>query len=119
MGETGNSAIERFKAISKGIAVLKPGPHVLLIVFQLHVDGFNEESRIFIRNLSCLESISKYGIVVFTKTDIVDKDRTETKRKIESSKELSELLNISSRRFILFDNKIDNQGQVKDLLKIV
>lgn len=50
---------------------------------------------------------------------MIDKDRTKTKRNIENSKELSELLNISSRRFILFDNKIDKQDQVEDLLKIV
>lgn len=115
--ETGSCSTNRFNGINKAIDLLKPGPHVLIIVFSL--DVFNEESRIFIRNLKCLESISKYGIVVFTKADMAGKNVTETNRKIEKSKELGELLNLSNHRFLLFNNSNCDQNQVEDLLNLV
>lgn len=114
--ETGSNAdIDRFLGLKNGIKMLAPGPNVLILVTP--VDRYNEENNFLVSSLNCLEGISKYTIVVFTKADATKNPITS--EMISQSEPLRELLAFSEGRFQLFNNLNKDEQQVQNLMKMV
>ncbi|CAC5396470.1 unnamed protein product [Mytilus coruscus] len=110
-----NPDIDRFWGLKNGIEMLAPGPNVLILVTP--VDRYNEENNFLVGSLSCLEGISKYTIVIFTKVDTTK--NPITREMISKSETLRDLLALSEGRFQLFNNVNKDEQQVQNLMKMV
>lgn len=92
-------------------------PTVLLFVSP--IDRFTEESKMMVRCLKQLPDIQKYIIVIFTYSDQLKKSFSETKQNIKSGCMLKDLMTLSSRRFVLFNNTTNDENQVHELFKCI
>lgn len=110
-----NPSIDVFGDLKSGIEMLKPGPNVLIIV--IPVDRYDSKTKLFVSCLQCLQGISKYTIIVFTKAD--GDSTKDHRREISQSEHTRGLLNLSEERFVLFNNKVKDEKQVKDLMEFV
>ncbi|CAC5408664.1 unnamed protein product [Mytilus coruscus] len=110
-----NPDTDRFWGLKNGIELLTPGPNVLILVTQ--VDRYNEANNFLVHCLNCLEGISKYIIVVFTKGDT--SKNSNTRGMISKSENLRDLLALSDGRFQLFDNTNKDDQQVQTLMNMV
>ncbi|VDI70134.1 Hypothetical predicted protein [Mytilus galloprovincialis] len=111
------TAKELFPGLANSLSLLHPGPHIVLVTLSL--DRINEDLDHMIQCLKCLENLSRHVIVVLTKIDQIEKDRTGWKQEIFQSENLSELLEFCGKRVVLFDNTSKSENQVRELLDVV
>lgn len=96
--------------------MLKPGPNIFLLT--VSVERYTEDHRFMVRFLQQLPEIFKFAIVAFNRIDDLHMSKPDIRKKINESENLQELLQISSRRFVLFDNTIDDESQINDFVEM-
>lgn len=115
--KTRRTAEELFPGLKKSIMLLPPGPHIVLVVLPL--DRTNDDLHHMIHCLKCFENLSRHVIVILTKVDKIEKDRSGWKQEIFESENLSELLEFCGNRVVSFDNTSKSEQQAKELLDTV
>lgn len=110
-------AKEFLSGLKEGFEMATGAPIILLLVQS--IDRFTENSKMMVRCLKQLPDIQKYAIVIFTGSDKIQGPLSETKQKIRNSQLLKELMELSSYRFVLFNNCSDDENQVHELFKCV
>ncbi|XP_018517443.1 GTPase IMAP family member 9 [Lates calcarifer] len=106
------------REISKCINMSAPGPHAILLVIK--VGPFTEEERDAIRKVEEVfgPDAWKYTIILFTHGDRVESDFDQ--QLTEEGDKLQWILKKVGHRYHVFNNlKINDRGQVLDLLKKV
>ncbi|VDI83547.1 Hypothetical predicted protein [Mytilus galloprovincialis] len=105
-----------FSSLKLGFEMLAPGPNVFLLI--LPIQRYSDDSKLMVECLDKYDDIRRHVIVIFTCLDKVEQSLEKTKQDVIASESLRELLQFASGRFILFNNRIADRNQVKNLLGI-
>lgn len=111
-----NKLDETFFNLKNAVRMLEPGPNIFLLV--VPVERFTEDQNFMVRFLQQLQDISKFTIVVFDRVDCLQEAKSTIMKHINDSNNLEELLQLSSRRFVLLDNTSTDEMQVKNLFEM-
>lgn len=99
--------------LRRAVKMLEPGPNIFLLV--VSVERYTEDHRFMVRCLQQLREISKFTIIAFNRIDCSKESKFTMMKKINESETLHDLLQISSRRFVLLDNTSPDEIQVTAL----
>lgn len=116
VGMDENRLDETFCNLRHAVKILEPGPNIFLLV--VSVERFTEDHNFMVKCLQQLQDISKFTIVAFNRVDCLQEARSTTMKHINDSETLGELLQLSSRRFVLFDNTTTDDMQVKTFFEM-
>ncbi|XP_041658911.1 GTPase IMAP family member 4-like [Cheilinus undulatus] len=102
------------KNIAQCISFAAPGPHVFLIVIKL--DRYTEEEKKTVERLKKIfgPEADKFSMVLFTHGDLLRGGSIE--KFLEDSEELQELVERCNSQYHVFDNNLEDQSQVRELL---
>ena len=100
--------------IAQSISYASPGPHIFLVVIQL--DRFTEEEKKTVENIQQIfgEEADKYSMVLFTHGDKLKGKPIE--EFLKESKDLQELVSRCNGQYHVFNNKLKDRSQVRELL---
>ncbi|XP_074544632.1 GTPase IMAP family member 8-like [Halichoeres trimaculatus] len=100
--------------ISQCMAYASPGPHVFLVVIKL--GRFTEEEKKTVQEIQQIfgEGANRYSMVLFTHGDLLRKQTIETF--LSESEELKELVARCNGQYHVFDNNLEDDSQVTELL---
>lgn len=107
--------------LSKCIGITSPGPHAFILVISLAVRFTDEEKRSvehFVNHFG--EDIYKYFIVLFTRLDELKKHNKTINEHLDSRSAPPKLIQFIEKcggRMFGFDNDIEDERQVQNLLK--
>ncbi|CAC5408665.1 unnamed protein product [Mytilus coruscus] len=116
VGMDENRLDETFFNLRQAVKMLEPGPNIFLLV--VSVERFTEDHKFMVRCMQQLQDISKFTIVAFNRVDCLQEAKFTIMKHINNSETLGELLQLSSRRFVLFDNTTTDEIQVKALFEM-
>ncbi|XP_033991957.1 GTPase IMAP family member 9-like isoform X2 [Trematomus bernacchii] len=100
--------------VSQSIAYASPGPHVFLVVIRL--GRFTDEERQSVKKIQEIfgEEADRYSMVLFTHGDLLENQTIE--ELLKESEELQELVNRCNGQYHVFNNKVEDRSQVRELL---
>uniref|UniRef100_A0A671X392 AIG1-type G domain-containing protein n=1 Tax=Sparus aurata TaxID=8175 RepID=A0A671X392_SPAAU len=105
---------KRVQDIAQSISYASPGPNIFLIVIKLGV--FTEEKKKTVQKIQQIfgEEADKYSMVLFTHGDQIDRKPIE--EFLKKSKDLQELVSRCNGQYHVFNNKLKDRSQVRELL---
>ena len=100
--------------IAQSISYASPGPHIFLVVIKL--GRFTEEEKKTVQMIQTIfgEEADKYSMVLFTHGDLLE--RKPIDELLEESKDLQELVSRCNGQYHVFNNKLKDRSQVRELL---
>ncbi|XP_067354877.1 GTPase IMAP family member 8-like [Channa argus] len=103
------------KDISQCISYAAPGPHVFLVLIRL--GRFTEEEKQTVQRIQDIfgQAADKYSMVLFTHGDLLQ--GTTIEEFLNESLELQELVARCNGQYHVFNNQVNNQPQVTELLQ--
>ncbi|XP_070698116.1 GTPase IMAP family member 8-like [Pempheris klunzingeri] len=106
---------EVLKKIKMCISLSAPGPHAFLVVLQL--GRFTQEEKDTVKMIQTMfgEKAAKYTMVLFTHGDKLKQQTIESF--VSKSEELKELIQACYGRYHVFNNKVEDQEQIHQLLE--
>lgn len=107
--------------ICKCIGISSPGPHAFILVLDI-AKQYTEEDRCTIKLFEQIfgKEMYRYSIILFTRKDQLDKNRTTLEEYIQKSpKELQFLIKECGERVFALDNTRGNGKQVKRVQKLL
>ncbi|KAK7107510.1 hypothetical protein V1264_015419 [Littorina saxatilis] len=121
--EVGDKVIS--ERITRSLLAIHPGPHAILLCLSCDVRFTEEEVNVF----NALKEIfgkkmTSYLIVVFSKFDVFNGNRSAFEKQLSKCTELNNVLAQAQRRYVLFDNRealsaYKKSEQVDQLLTMV
>ncbi|XP_033969478.1 GTPase IMAP family member 9-like [Trematomus bernacchii] len=105
---------ETRKNVAQSIGYASPGPHVFLVVIRL--GRFTEEEKQTVQKIQEIfgEQADRYSMVLFTHGDLLEDQ--PIKEFLKESEELQELVNRCNGQYHVFNNKVKDRSQVRELL---
>jgi len=105
---------ETRKNVAQSISYASPGPHIFLVVIRL--GRFTEEEKQTVQKIQELfgEDADRYSMVLFTHGDLLE-DKT-IEEFLKDSEELQELVARCNGQCHVFNNKLKDRSQVRELL---
>ncbi|XP_051250056.1 uncharacterized protein LOC127359846 [Dicentrarchus labrax] len=102
------------KDIVQSISYASPGPHIFLVIIRL--GRFTEEEKKTVQKIQRIfgEEADKYSMVLFTHGDLLEEESIE--EFLEESKDLQELVAKCNGQYHVFNNKLEDHSQVRELL---
>ncbi|XP_033991944.1 GTPase IMAP family member 4-like isoform X2 [Trematomus bernacchii] len=102
------------KSVGKSISYACPGPHIFLVVIRL--GRFTDEEKQTVQKIQEIfgEQADRYSMVLFTHGDLLEDQPIE--EVLKGSKELQELVNRCNGQCHVFNNKLKDRSQVRELL---
>ncbi|XP_033991955.1 GTPase IMAP family member 9-like [Trematomus bernacchii] len=102
------------KDIAQSIGYASPGPHVFLVVIKL--GRFTEEEKQTVQKIQKIfgEEANRYSMVLFTHGDLLEDEPIE--EFLQESEDLQELVNRCNGQYHVFNNKLEDRSQVRELL---
>ncbi|XP_067354882.1 GTPase IMAP family member 4-like [Channa argus] len=103
------------KDISQCISYAAPGPHVFLVLIRL--GRFTEEEKQTVQRIQDIfgQDADRYSMVLFTGGDLLQ--GTTIEEFLNESLELQELVARCNGQYHVFNNQVNNQPQVTELLQ--
>ncbi|XP_067354926.1 uncharacterized protein [Channa argus] len=103
------------KDISQCISYAAPGPHVFLVLIRL--GRFTEEEKQTVQRIQDIfgQAADRYSMVLFTGGDLLQ--GTTIEEFLNESLELQELVARCNGQYHVFNNQVNNQPQVNELLQ--
>ncbi|XP_030259758.1 GTPase IMAP family member 9-like [Sparus aurata] len=100
--------------IVQSISYASPGPHIFLVVIRL--GRFTEEEKKTVQKIQQIfgEEADKYSMVLFTHGDLLEEEPIE--EFLKEDKDLQELVSRCNGQYHVFNNKMKNRSQVRELL---
>uniref|UniRef100_A0A668SRB1 AIG1-type G domain-containing protein n=1 Tax=Oreochromis aureus TaxID=47969 RepID=A0A668SRB1_OREAU len=105
------------KEIARCISFVAPGPHVFLVV--IRAGRFTEEEKETVKILQKMfgEEAAGYTMALFTRGDDLEADETTITNIIKGNAKLSEFISQCGGGYHVFNNRKEDQSQVRELLK--
>ncbi|XP_033991983.1 GTPase IMAP family member 9-like [Trematomus bernacchii] len=105
---------ETRKNVAQSIGYASPGPHIFLVVIRL--GRFTEEEKQTVQKIQEIfgEEADRYSMVLFTHGDLLEDQPIE--EFLKESKELQELVARCNDHYHVFNNKLKDRSQVRELL---
>ena len=102
------------KDIAQCISSASPGPHIFLVVIKL--GRFTEEEKKTVQMIQTIfgEEADKYSMVLFTHGDLLEEEPIE--ELLKGDKDLQELVSRCNGQYHVFNNKLKDRSQVRELL---
>uniref|UniRef100_A0A671X3M0 GTPase IMAP family member 9-like n=1 Tax=Sparus aurata TaxID=8175 RepID=A0A671X3M0_SPAAU len=96
------------------ISYASPGPHIFLVVIRL--GRFTEEEKNMVQKIQQIfgEEADKYSMVLFTHGDLLEEEPIE--ELLKEDEDLQELVSRCNSQYYVFNNKLKNRSQVRELL---
>ncbi|XP_030259754.1 GTPase IMAP family member 9-like isoform X3 [Sparus aurata] len=100
--------------IAQSISYASPGPHIFLVVIRL--GKFTEEEKKTVQKIQTIfgEEADKYSMVLFTHGDLLEEEPIE--ELLKKNKDLQELVSRCNGQYHVFNNKLEDRSQVRELL---
>ncbi|XP_034095595.1 GTPase IMAP family member 9-like [Gymnodraco acuticeps] len=100
--------------IVQSVVFAAPGPHVFLVVIRL--GRFTDEEKQSVQKIQEIfgEQADRYSMVLFTHGDLLEDQTIE--EFLKESEELQELVDRCNGQYHVFNNKVKDRSQVKELL---
>ena len=100
--------------IAQSISYASPGPHIFLIVIKL--GRFTEEEKKTVQMIQTIfgDEADKYSMVLFTHGDLLEEEPIE--EILKESKDLQELVSRCNGQYHVFNNKLKDCSQARELL---
>ncbi|XP_033991951.1 GTPase IMAP family member 9-like [Trematomus bernacchii] len=108
---------ETRKNVAQSIGFASPGPHIFLVVIRL--GRFTDEEKQTVQKIQEIfgEDANRYSMVLFTCGDQLEDQPIE--EFLKGSKELQELVNRCNGQYHVFNNKLKDRSQVRELLDMI
>ncbi|KAK1879345.1 hypothetical protein KUDE01_027468, partial [Dissostichus eleginoides] len=103
------------KDVGKSVSFASPGPHIFLVVIRL--GRFTDEEKQTVQKIQEIfgEEADRYSMVLFTYGDLLEGAPIE--EFLKESEELQELVDRCNGQCHVFNNKVKDRSQVRELLE--
>ncbi|XP_034095596.1 GTPase IMAP family member 4-like [Gymnodraco acuticeps] len=100
--------------VVQSISYAAPGPHIFLVVIRL--GRFTNEEKQTVQTIREIfgEEANRYSMVLFTHGDLLEDQPIE--EFLKDDEELQELVNRCNAQYHVFNNKLEDRSQVRELL---